>query len=467
MPESNQSSPKTSKEAVHTILPLEERLSAAIQAIDDGVLEGIRYQLSTLSPAEIADLLESTPAEMRAVIIEIVRPDGRFADVLSELGSDVRAGLLQEMDVSDLTAAGQDLSTDDFTDILQELPEAVTRQVLTSMDARDRARIERLLSYPEDSAGGLMDTHTITVKPTHRVGIITRYLRHFETLPAATDHLVVVNDDDLYLGILPIHQILTKGPETYVQDVMDTEVKPIATMAMKRDVAHIFARDNLISAPVVDEQGKLLGRITIDDIVDVIIEDADQSLLGLSGVDIDQDTFAPLIKTMRSRGVWLGINLITACVAAAVINAFEDTIAELVSLAVLLPVVASMGGVAGTQTLTLIVRGMALHQIFSGNLRWIIGRELLIGLMNSLLWSSIIALGTSLLFQDAYMGFAVGVAIIITLTTAALAGATLPYVLEKMNIDPAIAGSVILTTITDVVGFLSFLGFAALLLATV
>lgn len=452
--------------SIKAMLPLEERLSAAIQAIDAGALTDIRYQLATLSAAEIADLLESTPAKMRVAITEIIHSDEKFSSILSELDTEVRAALLQDMDVDALTAAGHDLDTDDFTDILQELPEAITNQVLASMDARDRARIEQLLSYPEDSAGGLMDTHTITVKPTHKLGLITRYLRRFASLPTTTDLLVVVDDNDLYLGTLPLHCLLTNGPELHVQDVMNEQVEPIGPQVLKNDVAYIFARDNLISAPVVDEAGRLLGRITIDDVVDVIIADADQSLLGLAGVDVEQDTFAPLIKTMRNRGLWLGVNLITACMAAAVIHAFEHTIAELVSLAVLLPVVASMGGVAGTQTLTLIVRGMALHQVFSGNLRWIIGRELLIGLMNSLIWALIIAVGAGFLFQNAYMGFATGIAIAITLATAAVAGVSLPYVLKKLGIDPAIAGGVILTTVTDLVGFLSFLGFATLLLAS-
>lgn len=448
--------------AVSIVSP-QEKLEEAVRTMDAGVREDMRHQLKSLSPAEIADLLESTPSKLRVAIMELVRTEETFASILPQLDADVRGSLLQDMDIQDLASAGHDLATDDFADILQQLPETITDQVLARMDARDRLRLEKVLSYPEDTAGGLMNTDTITVRPRHSLALVWRYLRQYEQLPKTTDSLVVVNSEDEYLGLLPINKILTSPQNLTVQEVMETQQAPIESLLNQREIAQIFARDDLISAPIIDDAGKLVGRITIDDIVDVIIEDADQSLLGLSGVDVEQDTFAPLPKTMRSRGLWLGINLLTALIAAAVISIFEGTIAEVVSLAVLLPVVASMGGVAGTQTLTLIVRGMAINHVIPANLRWVIGRELLVGLMNGLLWAFIIAGLVTLIFQNVQLGIAVGTSVVITLFMAAFAGVTLPYFLNKLNIDPAIAGCVILTTITDVAGFLSFLGIATLL----
>lgn len=442
----------------------DERLSEVIHALDRGVLSDTLAALKMLSAAEIADLLESVPLKIRAGILELVQHDKRFANILSELHSDVRAALLQDMDVSELAEAGDELEADDFADILQELPEQIAAQVLNRINIGDRGSLERLLSYPEDSAGGMMITDAIKVRQNNTLRLVSRYLRRLGALSNTTDQLVVTNDNDRYIGLLPINLLLVSNPETRVEDVMDTTCKPLSPNLNKRDVAHIFARDNLISMPVVNDEGTLLGRITIDDVVDVLMADADESLLGLSGVHVEEDTFAPLATTMRSRGIWLGINLITACMAAVVIHAFEASIAQLVSLAVLLPVVASMGGVAGTQTLTLVVRGMAVNQVFSANLRWVIGREVLIGILGGLMWATVIGSGIGLIFSSPLLGVVSAGAIALTLVTAALAGATLPYLLEKIGIDPAIAGGVILTTVTDVVGFLSFLGLATVLL---
>ena len=440
------------------------RLDEVIHTLDRGVLSDIITALNGLSAAEVADLLESVPPNVRTSILELVR-DERFANILSELHTDVRASLLQEMDVRTLAEAGGELAADDFADILQELPERIVTEVLDRIDANNRLRVERLLSYPEDSAGGLMSADAITVRPRHTLALVDRYLRRLEPLSNTTDQLVVTDDSDCFVGLLSINKLFSSQPEMRVGEVMDTACTALQPELSERDVAHIFARDNLISAPVVDAAGVLLGRITIDDVVDVLIADADESLLGLSGVHVEADTFAPLATTMRNRGIWLGINLITACAAATVIYVFEGAIAQLVSLAVLLPVVASMGGVAGTQTLTLMVRGMAVNQVISANMRWVIRREILIGVLGGLLWAVVIGVGIGLVFDTPLLGLVGGAAIALTLTTAAVAGASLPYLLRKIGIDPAIAGGVILTTITDVVGFLSFLGFAAVLLA--
>lgn len=450
--------------ATAPLKPLQEKLEDAIHTMDSGVRADMQRLLRSLSPAEIANLLESTPPELRAAIFELVRHEEKFAKALPQLDTDVRAGFLEDMNVDDLAGFGHELDTDDFADILQQLPEAITAQVLALLDARDRARLEKVLPYPKDSAGGLMNTDTITVRPRHSLKLVLRYLRHYEALPNMTDSLIVVNSRDEYMGLLPINQLLVSNPNMTVREVMQTEQPPIQTLLSKHEVAQIFTRDDLVSAPVVDASGLLLGRITIDDAVDVVMEEADHSLRGLSGINPETDTFAPLSKTMRSRGLWLGINLLTAGIAAAVISVFEGSIVKIVALAVLLPVVASMGGIAGTQTLTLVVRGMAMNQVISANLHWVIRRELLIGLLSGLLWALMIAAGIGLIFQDMGLGIIAGVAVMITLVTAALVGATLPYTLSRLGVDPAIAGGVILTTVTDVTGFLSFLGLATLFL---
>lgn len=449
---------------IASIKPLQEKLEDAIHTMDSGVRTDMQRLLRSLSPAEIANLLESTPPELRAAIFELVRHEEKFAKALSQLDTDVRAGFLADMNIDDLAGFGHELDTDDFADILQQLPETITAQILALLDTRDRTRLEKVLPYPEDSAGGLMNTDTITVRPRHSLKLVLRYLRHYEALPSMTDSLIVVNSRDEYMGLLPINRLLISNPNMTVREVMQTEQPPIQALLSKHEVAQIFTRDDLVSAPVVDASGLLLGRITIDDVVDVVMEEADHSWRGLSGINPEEGTFAPLSKTMRSRGLWLGINLLTAGIAAAVISIFADSIAKVVALAVLLPIVSSMGGVAGTQTLTLVVRGMAMNHVIPANLHWVIKRELLIGLLSGVLWALMISAVIGLIFQDLGLGIIAGVAVMITLMTAALAGATLPNILNKLGVDPAIAGGVILTTVTDVTGFLSFLGLATLFL---
>jgi magnesium transporter len=329
------------------------------------------------------------------------------------------------------------------------------------MDHQDRIRVEHVLSYDEDSAGGLMNTDTITVRPNITLDVALRYLRRHEQLPEMTDSLLVVNRNDQYIGVLSLRKLLVSDPSVTVREIMDTEVEPIPARMSSREVATLFARHDWVSAPVVDDNSLLLGRITIDDVVDVIREESDHSLMSMAGLDEDEDTFAAVLTTAPRRAVWLGINLITAFIASAVINLFEGTIEKVVALAVLMPIVASMGGVAGTQTLTVVIRGMALGHISRDNSRWLINREMAVGAINGVVWAVIVAGATTLWFDDPLMGGIIGAAIIINLITAALAGAILPLAMKSLNIDPALAGGVVLTTVTDVIGFLSFLGLAS------
>jgi len=442
----------------------QDQLSGVIHALDEGSIGDTRLLLRSMRAPELANLLESMPSKPRRLVWELLDEEPANK-VLQHLHEDVRGDFLASMDTEQLLHAADDLATDDFADILQQLPEAISQQLLSAMDSTDRARVEAVLSYPEDSAGGLMNTDTITVRARHSLELVLRYLRRLHELPEMTDSLIVVNSRDKLVGVLPLAKLLTSDPSVTVREVMDTELEPILVTWPDTEVAKAFAENDLVSAPVVDDEGRLLGRITVDDVVDVIIEDADEAVLARAGLDTDEDTFAPIWRSAQRRAIWLGINLITAFMAAGVINVFEDTIAEVVALAVLMPIVASMGGIAGTQTLTLVIRGIALEQIGRTNLLWLVNRELLVALLNGLLWASVVAVAAALAFQDLQLGGVIAVAVIANMLIAALAGALLPGILERMNIDPAIAGGVILTTITDVAGFFLFLGLATLVYA--
>lgn len=431
-------------------------------ALNSGAVAQVRRILnSDLQPADVAHLLESSPPKERNLLWELI-DDEREGEVLQNLSDELQTDLLNQMSIEEVANAMTDLDADDVADLLQNLPNRVTREVLTTMDDQDRARVEAVLSYPEDSAGGLMNTDTVTVRPDITLETVLRYLRRHKSLPDMTDNLLVVNRKDEFIGLLPINKILVTDDETTVREIMSTDVITINAHMEDTEVAQIFERHDLISAPVVDDNsGKLLGRITIDDVVDVIREDADHSLMSMAGLDEDEDTFAPAFKTSRRRAVWLGINLLTAFLASAVIGLFQGTIDQVVALAVLMPIVASMGGVAGSQTLTLVIRGQAIGHIDSKNVGWLLNRELLVGLTNGILWALVIAGITYIWFTDLFISIIIGLAIVINLVVAALAGAFLPVLLKRLKIDPALAGSVVLTTITDVVGFFAFLGLAA------
>ena len=420
-----------------------------------------KFLLASLRPSEIAQALEGNRPTTRRVIWQLLDEEDRN-QTLQHIGDEVRAEFLEAMDTAQLVAAADGMNTDDFADILQQLPKTISAQVLASLDTRDRARLEAVLSFPEDSAGGLMDTDTITVRPRHTLELVLRYLRLRKELPSGTDALIVVNSDDQYLGMLPLAKVLTSDPSVTVREIMDSDAPAMRVDQPDTEIARTFSDRDLISAAVVDDSGQLLGRITIDDVVDVIIEDAEEAVLGPAGLDVDEDTFAPVRRVLRRRVIWLGINLLTAFAAAAVINMFEAAIVKVVALAVLMPVIASMGGIAGTQTLTLVIRGQALGQLNRRNLLWTLNREFLIAALNGTLWATLVAIAAALFFDDRLLGWVIATAMIITILVAAIAGSLLPGLLRKLGIDPAIAGGVVLTTITDVVGFFVFLGLASL-----
>ncbi len=443
--------------------PHNNLLSQLGSAIDSVTLNQVRHSLNNLSPPDVAHQLETAPPKFRRILWELVDPE-ISGEVIHELSDEIKLEFLDEMDSVEVASLTEGLDVDDIVDILQQLPDRVISEVLQAMSTQDRQRVESVLTYDEDTAGGLMDTEVITVRPDITVDVVLRYLRRFDEIPEITDNLFVVNRDDKFVGNLPLGMLLTSSPTTRVREVMNTEVRGIPVELTDSEVAQLFQRHDLVSAPVVDDENRLLGRITIDDVVDVIVEDADHSLLAMAGLSDTEDTFSSIAKTAPRRAVWLGVNLLTAIFASTAISLFEDALDKVVALAILMPIVASMGGVAGSQTLTVVIRGMALGQIERGNLNWLLSKEFAVGALNGLLYALVVGCVVSLWFQDPTMALIIGLAMAINLMAAALSGTLLPVFLRTLNIDPALAGTVILTTITDVVGFISFLGLATLFL---
>ncbi|KFN45118.1 magnesium transporter [Arenimonas oryziterrae] len=432
-------------------------------ALDTGRLGPVRRLVNTLSPAEIGNLLESLPPAKRGIVWGLVDPEDD-GEVLVHVGEDVRESLLAEMDPDEIIAAAETLDIDDLAELADDLPDTVIDEVLKSMDRENRERLEQALAYPEDSAGRLMNPDVITVRADVTLDVVLRYLRLRGEMPDHTDHLFVVSRRHQYLGRVATNHLLTHDPSTAINELIDDEQPAIEAEMPTSMVATQFSDHDWISAPVVDENNILLGRITIDDVVDIIREQAEHQALSAAGVDEDEDLFSPVPRAFRRRVVWLGINLGTAFLASSVVGQFQGTIDHIVALAVLMPIVAGMGGNAGTQVLALMVRGLALGQVGAANVQALLWKELRVALMNGLLLGSIVALATFLWFRDPALAGVIGAAMTINLLAAASAGVLVPLTLKRMNLDPALAGGVILTTVTDVMGFLSFLGLATLIL---
>lgn len=437
-----------------------ERLRLLTYNLERGTLKQIRRMVNELHPADIARLLESLPLKQRFLVWNTVGHD-LDGDVLLHVNDEVRAGLIEKTDSHELVAAMETLDMDDLADILFELPLTVVNRVLSSMDEQDRRRFEHVLTYPKDTAGGLMNTDTVTIRPDVSLDVVSRYLRFKGKIPDMTDRLIVVNRFDKYLGLLPITDLLTKDPELTVAEILDRDVEAISATTPAKEVASMFEDFDLISAPVVNENGILLGRITIDDVVDVIREKHEQDMMNRAGVG-REDMFGSVLKSVKGRSPWLGINLLTAIMASGVIGLFQGAIEKVVALAILMPIIASMGGIAGSQTLTLAVRGIALGEISSTNAKWLLIKEVSVGLFNGIIWAVVMGAVALLWFNNTALALLAASAILINLICAALVGATVPMGLKRMGVDPAIAGGVVLTTITDIVGFFTFLGLAAL-----
>jgi magnesium transporter len=436
-----------------------KRIHAALQG---GRALTVKRSLHALNPAEIALLVESLPRNERGVIWGMVDPEDR-GEALLHLTEGVREDLVQHMDVADVVAAAKGMPIDDLADFVENLPETVTQQVLRAMDARDRDRLEQVLAYEPDTAGGLMSPDIVTVRPDVTLDVVQRYLRMRGRLWATTDMMFVVDRYGRYLGSLPLAKIVTREPESLVSAVMD-RAEPLHVALSAREVAQRFENLDLISAPVVDDNNHLVGRITIDDVVDVIRKESEQRLLSMAGLTTDEDIFAPVAEASRRRAVWLGINLATAFLAAWVVGLFEGAIEKVVALAVLMPVVASMGGIGGSQVLTLMIRSLALGQVGAANVGPLLKKELQVAAINGVLWAVVVGAVTLVWFKSIGLAFVIGIALLLNQLNGTLSGVYLPLFLKKIGVDPALAGSVILTTFTDVGGFFALLGLGSLIL---
>jgi len=421
----------------------------------------IKILLKKLSSSEIAHALESSPPKQRKLLFSLLETNEE-GDVLADLGEEIQQELVSNISNEELAEAVKELEPDETVDILQNLPEERMNSILSKMSYRDRKRIEIGLTYPENTAGGLLNTDVISVRPSHSIEVVINYLRDQNELPDNTDKIFVVNKEDEYIGELAISKIITCKPNLIVREVMDTSNNPIFVHQDDKEVATFFERNDIISSAVVDGSGKLLGRITVDDVLDVIREDADQNFLGMAGVA--EDTFAPPGRAAKSRVFWLSMNLFTAFIASMTINIFKDVLDQIVYLAILMPIVASMGGVAATQTLTIVLRGLTLEQINASNLRWLFKRELAVSILNGIVLSILVGLATYFWFSEITLALLISFALIINLVSSVIAGVFVPIILRSFNQDPAISGSVVVTTVTDVIGFLSFLGLATVFL---
>ena len=436
-----------------------QNLMIALEASD---YDEAKQQIKDLHPGEIALLLEAIQPKDRSFLWPSIEISIQ-GEILKEVSEDVQSQLISEMTVDSLVKATEKLDTDDLADIVPNMPESAVHSLLLTLDFKHRERLNKILSYPEDSAGGLMNTDFITVRPDVSIRAVIRYLRLLKEMPIDTDQVFVVDRNFNYLGSLLITSLLTEEPQRMVETLINNDFsKPVSADTDETEVALLFEQRNLISAPVIDENNQLVGRITIDDVVDVIRDQAEHSVMSMVGLDEDEDVFAPIIQSSKRRSVWLGVNLVTAFIAVYFIGLFEATLQQKIALAILMPVVASMGGIAGTQTLIIVTRGIATGRVTTANIKTLINKEVAVSGLNGIIWSIVIGLITYYWFADLLLSLIIALAIITNLVVAAFSGAFLPLLLSKLKIDPALAGGVILTTITDVIGFVAFLGLAAL-----
>ncbi|MBF2754868.1 MAG: magnesium transporter [Gammaproteobacteria bacterium AqS3] len=422
----------------------------------------LRSLMSSLSSGELAQLLEQSLPAQRAVLWNLLDEDAA-AEVLHSLNTEVSSEILHDLQPDQIAFLLSSTSDDDLADILQSLPKTLTQAVLNQMDEHDRSRSERALSYDANTAGGLMTTELITVGPDHLLKTVAdQARRHIATLPENLDSLLVVGRDNQLLGSLPLIKLALLDPSLTVREVMETDsLTPLPHTLSSAEVAERFQLNHWVSAPVIDEDGHLVGRITVDDIVELVRDQAESALLNMASVKDHEDTFAPTLKVMRLRAFWLGINLLTALLGSSVIKLFEETIAQVIALAVLTPLIASMAGVAGIQTSTIVVRALSLNQLNRQNRWWLLRREFYVGFGNGLIWAVVMAVLASAWFNDTTIGAVIALSILISLSCAKSIGVLLPLALKRLGSDPALSTGVILTTFTDVIGFLSFLGLAA------
>ena len=442
----------------------DNNLGQLIQDLESDQVAGIRKTLTSLNPPEIARLLESLTVGKRKIIWQLVDQDDE-GEILKELVDDVRQNLIEEMDASELIAVTQDMELDDLADLLIDLPEAITEQIITALDQQDQVRLESVMSYEENTAGGLTNPRIVSVRRGITIEVLIRYLRKLRKLPEDTNYIYIVNKQNEYLGAVKLVDLFIENKEKNIEDIMDESVKAFAAKTDSYQVSLDFQDLDITSAPVVDDRNKLLGQITIDDVVDVIQDQVNSEIFNMAGLDDEDDIFAPVLVSSKRRAVWLGMNLITAFIVAGAVGLFQEILGQIVILAVLMPIVASMGGVAGNQTLILVIRGIATQKIQRSNAIKLLIKEGSVALLNGFTWSIVVSVLAVMLFQTPWnIGFIVGAAMLLNILASAIAGVSIPFLLKRVGIDPALAGGVMMTTLTDVLGFITFLGLATLFL---
>ena len=442
----------------------EKKLSTIINDLEKDKAINIKNTLSSLNPSEIARLLESLTPRERNVLWQMVDQEDE-GEILKELIEEVRQNLISQMDASELIAATQDMELDDLADILSDLPNQITDQVIKALDKQDQNRLGSVISYDEDTAGGLTNPRIISIRRGVNIDGLMKYLRNMHSLPENTNYIYVINRDNQYIGAVKLVDLFTQSKEMLIEEIMDTNVKAINAYVSAEEVATEFQDLDLISAPVTDHNNRLLGQITIDDVVDVIQDQVNSEIFNMAGLDDEDDMFAPIFISSRRRAVWLGANLIAAFIVATAVSLFQETLNQIVILAVLMPIVASMGGVAGNQTLILVIRGIAMGKIQKSNAIKLLNKEALVALLNGFILSIVVSIFAVLLFNTKWeIGIIVGLSMLINMFASAIAGVSIPFFLKKIGIDPALAGGVMMTTLTDVLGFITFLGLATLFL---
>ena len=442
----------------------EKKLSTIINDLEKDKATNIQNTLSSLNPSEIARLLESLTQRERNVLWQMVDQEDE-GEILKELIEEVRQNLINQMNASELIAATQDMELDDLADILSDLPNQITDQVIKALDKQDQNRLESVISYDENTAGGLTNPKIISIRRGVNIDGLMKYLRNMHALPENTNYIYVINRDNQYIGAVKLVDLFTQSKEMPIEEIMDSNVKAIHADVLAEEVAIEFQDLDLISAPVTDSNNRLLGQITIDDVVDVIQDQVNSEMFNMAGLDDEDDMFAPVFISSKRRAVWLGANLVAAFIVATAVSLFQETLDQIVILAVLMPIVASMGGVAGNQTLILVIRGIAMGKIQKSNAIKLLNKEVLVALLNGFIWSIVVSIFAVILFNTKWeIGIIVGLSMLINIIASAIAGVSIPFFLKRIGIDPALAGGVMMTTLTDVLGFITFLGLATLFL---
>ena len=426
-------------------------------------ISSLESLLDDLHPADIADILESLPVQKRLVLWDLVKSENE-GDILIEVSDSVRQTLIADMDSTELLAAAEQLETDEIADIAPDLPEEVLKDLLENLDIQNRERLQSALSYPEDSVGSLMEFEITTIREDLTLEVVLNYLRKIKKLPNHTDKLFVVDKDGLILGVLPLERVIVNAPTTIVKNIMAKEVVLFKPEDLADEASNAFERYDLVTAPVVDENKKLVGRLTVEAVMDFIRQESDNEKFSMAGLREEEDIFSSIWKSVQNRWAWLAINLLTAFIASRVIGIFEGSIEKVVALAALMPIIASIGGNSGNQTTAMIVRALAIGQLTQSSIRSLLYKEISVALLNGLIWGSIVGLFAFYLYNNADLGFVMASAMVLNLILAAIMGVLMPLLMHRLGKDPAVGSSVLITAMTDSGGFFIFLGLATLVL---